>query len=397
MSRPYFSIVMPTKNRARLLAHAMESALGQDFQSFEIIVSDNCSSDDTESVAKGFNSPRVRYIRPQEPLTMPDHWEFALDYAQGEYITYLCDDDALCPGALQSAAAAIADRKAELLVLGTAIYYGDNWMDASLSNSAVVPPYSGLVEERASSDTLAELFKCWDTYDAPRMQNSFCRRSVIAQIREECGRLFHLIPDYSFAAFSLAYVPRWTYLNEPLRLQGVFAEGIGSTTFYNRGEKMQEFIREFKREILFERTPLKSPITTNFIAEALLMVKERAGDRLAGVDISWDEYFIACWDRLRTHEITGVNIEPDRAAFFDALALQPALVQSRVRGVISQSPSGGGIRKTLRRAIDSSSILKLAESLVRGGRRKSRIIYGSDAGFSNIWECAKRVRDIAQR
>ncbi|HXG30079.1 MAG TPA: glycosyltransferase family 2 protein, partial [Thermodesulfobacteriota bacterium] len=295
--RPFFSIVIPTRNRAHLLRYALESALGQGFDDYEVVVSDNSSEDDTAHVVRELGTSGVRYVRTGSPLSMPDHWEFALDHTEGQYITYLCDDDALCPDALERVADAIEGYGLDLLVLGSAVYYSDNWYDAGLRNCVQILPYTGRVERRESRDTLTHLFMCGDTYEAPRMQNSFCHRDIISKIRAESRRLFLLCPDYSFSAFILTAVPRWTYIDRPLRLQGVFAEGIGAATFYNRGNPFQEFVREFRNRNLLERVPLKVPVTTNFIAETLLMVKERVSSRLAGIEIDWERYFIGCWER----------------------------------------------------------------------------------------------------
>src|SRR5262245_3789097 len=95
--RPFFSIVIPTRSRAHLLSHALQSALDQTFDDYEVVVSDNCSKDNTFQMVEALGNSRVRYVRPDRSLSMPDHWEFALDHAQGEYITYLCDDDAFSP------------------------------------------------------------------------------------------------------------------------------------------------------------------------------------------------------------------------------------------------------------------------------------------------------------
>src|SRR2546423_1052660 len=102
---PLFSIIIPTRNRARLLRYALETALQQTFADYEIVVSDNHSSDATAAVVREVGDGRVRYVRPDRSLSMAAHWEFALAEARGEYVTYLCDDDAITPRTLQKVAA----------------------------------------------------------------------------------------------------------------------------------------------------------------------------------------------------------------------------------------------------------------------------------------------------
>ncbi|HEY9773791.1 MAG TPA: glycosyltransferase family 2 protein [Planktothrix sp.] len=56
------SIILPTHNRAHLLARSIDSVLAQDFQSFELVVVDDCSTDGTADVVKAIKDSRVRYL-----------------------------------------------------------------------------------------------------------------------------------------------------------------------------------------------------------------------------------------------------------------------------------------------------------------------------------------------
>jgi glycosyltransferase involved in cell wall biosynthesis len=104
------SIGMPTYNRASsYLKDALQSAVNQTYKNIEIIVSDNCSSDDTESVVKSFNDPRIRYYRQKNNIGPVDNRNFCLQQSQGEYFSLLFDDDLIdsdfistCMGAVRS-------------------------------------------------------------------------------------------------------------------------------------------------------------------------------------------------------------------------------------------------------------------------------------------------------
>jgi hypothetical protein len=71
MGAPFFSIVMPTRNRASLLSLAVRTAVMQSFDDFEIIVSDNHSEDGTQQAVAPFISSRVKYVRTPQVLAMP--------------------------------------------------------------------------------------------------------------------------------------------------------------------------------------------------------------------------------------------------------------------------------------------------------------------------------------
>ncbi|MEO8303022.1 MAG: glycosyltransferase family A protein [Betaproteobacteria bacterium] len=96
-SRPSLTIVIPTLNRARLVARAVESALAQTAPDIEIIVSDNGSADETPAVLARYRDDRLRHIRHECTIPATDHGNFLLDQASGEFFLGLSDDDYIEP------------------------------------------------------------------------------------------------------------------------------------------------------------------------------------------------------------------------------------------------------------------------------------------------------------
>ncbi|WP_298199950.1 glycosyltransferase family 2 protein [Desulfosporosinus sp.] len=94
------SVVIPTRTRAETLGATLRSAVEQDFGDYEIIVCDNNSEDNTREVIESLGSNKIRYFNTGKRLSMCDNWEFALSHAEGEYIIFIGDDDAIIPGAL---------------------------------------------------------------------------------------------------------------------------------------------------------------------------------------------------------------------------------------------------------------------------------------------------------
>ncbi len=93
-NKPLVTIAIPTYNRADgYLKYALKSALKQNYQNIEIIVSDNCSTDNTETFVKGFNDSRIRYFRQKENIKANDNFNFCLEQANGNYFLLLHDDD----------------------------------------------------------------------------------------------------------------------------------------------------------------------------------------------------------------------------------------------------------------------------------------------------------------
>ncbi len=98
---PKVSVVILTFNRSVLLKRALKSVLDQTFQDFEIIVVDDCSSDDTEKTAKSFSDSRIRYIRHEENKGEGVGRNDGIRNARGEYIAFLDDDDEWFPEKLR--------------------------------------------------------------------------------------------------------------------------------------------------------------------------------------------------------------------------------------------------------------------------------------------------------
>jgi glycosyltransferase involved in cell wall biosynthesis len=91
---PLVTIAIPTYNRADgFLRQALATAVGQSYRNIEIIVSDNCSIDDTESIVRSFHDSRIRYFRQDRNIGANNNFNFCLSQARGEFFLLLQDDD----------------------------------------------------------------------------------------------------------------------------------------------------------------------------------------------------------------------------------------------------------------------------------------------------------------
>ncbi len=95
---PKVSVLVPTYNYARFLPEAIESILAQDFTDYELIVSDDASTDDSAGIIRRYaaRDPRIRAEFHPANLGMVANWNWCLQQARGEYVKYLFGDDLLC-------------------------------------------------------------------------------------------------------------------------------------------------------------------------------------------------------------------------------------------------------------------------------------------------------------
>ena len=118
MNPPKVSVLIPTYNYAHFLAEAIESVLAQDFQDFELLIMDDCSSDNTAEVARPFcaRDARVRFAVNAANLGMVNNWNHCLEEARGQYVKFLFGDDKLsAPKALGKMAALLRDNPSAML------------------------------------------------------------------------------------------------------------------------------------------------------------------------------------------------------------------------------------------------------------------------------------------
>lgn len=92
---PIVSIGLPVYNGARFLPQALESLLGQTYRDFELIISDNASTDQTAAICKEYaaKDSRIRYIRQAVNIGAPRNWSFVVTVARGRYFKWAsCND-----------------------------------------------------------------------------------------------------------------------------------------------------------------------------------------------------------------------------------------------------------------------------------------------------------------
>ncbi len=93
LKKPFFSIVIPTYNRAADLQFALYCIFRQTFSDFEVVISDNCSNDNTKSVVQNIKDKRIRYFRLKKTVGNAVNFKNGIKRAKGKYIFLHSDDD----------------------------------------------------------------------------------------------------------------------------------------------------------------------------------------------------------------------------------------------------------------------------------------------------------------
>ena len=104
------SVIIPCYNAARYLAECLDSILAQSEQDFEMILVDDGSGDDTLAIAQAYAKRDARiHVYHQENAGVCAARNHAMEYAQGEWITFVDSDDLLVPDAFEVMLGAVRD------------------------------------------------------------------------------------------------------------------------------------------------------------------------------------------------------------------------------------------------------------------------------------------------
>ena len=103
INAPKVSVCIPVYNGERFLLEAVESAIKQTFEDFEVVIVDNASTDETKLIIEEIASEnrRIRFFINDTNIGIVGNFNACLTHARGKYIKFLCADDMLLPTCLE--------------------------------------------------------------------------------------------------------------------------------------------------------------------------------------------------------------------------------------------------------------------------------------------------------
>ena len=188
---PLISIGIPTFNRNRGICRTLESVWRQRYPNLEIIVSDNCSSDDTQDVLQEINGthPEMKCYRQDKNIGMINNFEFVLRRSTGKYFMWVADDDVLADGVLLKYVTFLETHPLYSLVSGEIRYWLDDKQDLS---------ETGFTFEQKSSSLRVLGYYSKVVYGG--MIHGLMRRELTNEItlRKVIGNDFHFIANLAY-------------------------------------------------------------------------------------------------------------------------------------------------------------------------------------------------------
>lgn len=228
----FLTIIIPTRERSDTLVHTINNALAQDYDHFEVLVSDNASLDQTQEKVEELKDSRVRYINTGRRVSMSENWEFALDHISHGWITVLGDDDGILPGSLKYVNELINKTGVDAVRSNGCSYSWPSLRRESYGR-LLVSSRRGF-EIRNSGTYLQKVIDGNMSYtELPVLYNGgFISYELVKQAKQVTGQFFcSMTPDvYSGIVFSFL-TEKYLYSYEPLAINGASIHSGGTAGF----------------------------------------------------------------------------------------------------------------------------------------------------------------------
>lgn len=323
-------VVIPTRNRSVIAINAIRSVLDQPVENVWILVSDNSTRElDREELANfcsTVSEDRLHYMRPPQPLSMPAHWEWAIQQALrlpgATHFTYLTDRMMFRAGALNN-------------VVGLARLYPDKLIsyniDRVVDHVRPIRVEQYQVTEKlleVESARLVSLFAGAVMHHAlPRMLNCIVPRRVFENISARFGNVFTSIaPDFNFCFRCLDLEDSILFYDKSPLFHYALDRSNGASA--SRGESTPD-TNDFEANLPVDNairnyaTPIPSLITSTNAAynEYLIHKNETGSPRFVNVDVQ--KYL-----RANAVEITEVS-DPRLRAEMHALLVKHGFTEEQ--------------------------------------------------------------------
>jgi glycosyltransferase involved in cell wall biosynthesis len=204
--RPRVSLGLPVFNGEKYLAETLDAILAQTYRNFELIISDNASTDGTEAICRAYsaNDGRIHYHRNETNLGLSKNYGRVFELSSGEYFKWVTYDDLLAPEYLDSCVE-VLDSDPSVVVVHSKSYRidesgeirGSYDYDMNLESPRLQDRFRDLVTVRHSCNESQGLIRS-DVLARTPLQANFVGsdRTLMAELGLR-GRI-HVLPEYLF-------------------------------------------------------------------------------------------------------------------------------------------------------------------------------------------------------
>ncbi|MBR3624208.1 MAG: glycosyltransferase family 2 protein [Selenomonadaceae bacterium] len=268
----FFSIVIPTANRARWIEYGLKSLKSQTFKDFEVIVSDN-GDDNTKEIFDKYADERFKYIKcPKKGLTA--NWKFAFPYANGKYVGYIQNKMFFYSDALEKTYNYINESNLpETIVYYSDLYELDDNTEEARNTSGILNFQEPILTGWKYVDSMTTLLDrmSWKDYTMSTKRAvgngciiiGFLHSGLIERVQKKYGEFFDCIfPDFGGAILPLYESKKNIEITEHLSVYISLDETTGARmTQYH--SKLKEFIKLSGKEHIMQYATVHNYCVSN--------------------------------------------------------------------------------------------------------------------------------------
>ncbi len=352
---PLFTVIIPQKDRAEYLIHTLRTCMIQDYPNFEIIVSDDCSEDNSVEVVRNLmeKDSRIKLFAHNHHLGMRDNFEFALNQVRPGYVMALGGDDGLVPGCIVRMFEILSSTKRELLTWTPAgfaysdIEGGQNIFSIKRKkNRGIKFINSEFFLNKLSQTFLYQIDECPMLF-----MKGVVSTSIIDRVKSRTkDNTFYCCPTPDgFSGVVLAgEVEDYAFTYEPLSIGGTTnksqGRNYGRTDNKSRLEAQQFFNDNINRTMHTKLASQQySPLVTLMAADYLLTAKDLPGWPGKFQPISFEKLIKATFKLIEESSyenevlIRELNILKEIAKQHDLIDLFNYLLSTTKRKIVSKN------------------------------------------------------------
>lgn len=314
---PLFTIIIPQKNRAEYMYHTLRTCMIQDYPNFEVIVSDDCSEDNSVEVISKLaeQDSRIKLFAHKEHLGMRDNFEFALNQVRPGYVMALGGDDGLVPGCIWRMYELLKESGRQLLT----------WPPATFCYPGKTESHNIFYIRRRkksktkiikSSDFLNKITRTFN-YQIDECPMFYMKGVASTELvdrvksRTKDGSFYYCPTPDGFSGVVLAgEVEDYAYVEEPLSIAGVSpkSQGMNYTRTDEQSRKeAQQFFNDNIRRTMHSQLASQpySPLQTIMTADYLLTARDLPGWPGKCEQVSIEHLLRVTFKTLETHSMNN--------------------------------------------------------------------------------------------
>ena len=379
---PYVTVIIPQKDRAEYLYHTIRTCMIQDYPKLEILVSDDCSEDNSVEVVHELMKmdSRIRLFAHDHHLGMRDNFEFVLNQVKPGYVMALGGDDGLTPGAIWRMLEILRCTNTELLTWTPDLFYYAEKEDGP--NILCIRRWKKhYVKSLKSSDYLSKISRSFNymTDDCPMFYvKGIASTELVNRVKSRTeDHCFYSCPTPDgFSGVVLAgEVQEYSFTNEPLSIIGSSPKSQGKN--YHRDDEKsrkesEEFFKDNSSRPMHKELASQpySPLVTLMTADYLLTAKDLPGWPGRFPDLSYEDLI------KKTFSFLTKSTFKNEVLVRELRILREIAIQHNLEGVFNDL-----LHNTKRKVVWEKNVYGFAIT-------NSIRIEGASLGINNIFDAA---------